>query len=132
MVKATLAKELYIETKDSIGIAAKVTKLVSSQAKANIRAAWAAAENGHGHFSLITDSNQKVLEALKTDFPTTKELEVLVVDASNKMGEIADITSQISNANININYLYTTYFDNKPALILSTTDNKKALGLFSH
>lgn len=131
MVKATLTKEIHIETQDTIGTAAKVTQLVSNQAKSNIRAAWAAGENGHGHFSLITDSNLKALEALKGEFPTSKELEVLVIDASNQIGDIANITKQISGANININYLYTTYFDNKPSVILSTTDNKKALGLFA-
>ena len=131
MVKATLTKEIHIETQDTIGTAAKVSQLVSNQAKTNIRAVWAAGENGHGHFSLITDSNQKALEALKKDFPKSQEHEVLVFGASNQLGEIADITKQLSDANLNINYLYTTSLDNKPALVLSTNDNKKALSLFA-
>ena len=129
MSKASLTKGISIETKDTLGTAAKVTNLISNQAKANIRAAWAAGENGHGYFSLITDHNDKALEALKKDFPTTREQEVLVVNANNQLGEIANITNQISKANININFLYTTTFDNKPAVILSTTDNKKAMEL---
>lgn len=131
MAKASITKGISIETTDTLGTAAKVTNLISNQAKANIRAAWAAGENGHGHFSLITDHNDKALEALKNEFPTTKEQEVLVINADNQLGEIATITNQISQANININFLYTTTFDNKPALILSTNDNKKALELIN-
>lgn len=131
MVKATLTKGIVIETPDTIGTAAKVADLISKQAKANIRAAWAAGTDGHGHFSLITDSNQKALEVLKKDFPKTQEKEVLVLNVPNHLGEMAEITTQLSKANININYLYTSTFDDKPALILSTNDNKKALGLFA-
>jgi hypothetical protein len=130
MVKATLTKEITIETPNAAGIAANVTQLVSNQAKANIRAAWAAATDGHGYFSLITDSNQKAIDALKKDYPKTKEDEVLVLNVKNAPGEIAQITDKLSQANLNINYLYTTYFDNQPALILSTDDNKKAYNLF--
>jgi hypothetical protein len=132
MVKAILTKGISIETPDTVGTAAKVTELVSNQAKTNIRAAWAAGENGHGYFSLITDSNGKALEVLKKDFPKTQELDLLVFGATNKLGEIYEITNQLSKANININYLYTTLLDNKPALVLSTNDNKKALGLFAN
>lgn len=132
MVKAILTKEISIDTPNGVGIAAKVAQLVSGQAKANIRAAWASGVNGSGHFSLITDANQKVMDALKGEFPKLKEQDVLVFDVKNALGDIAMVTEQLSKANLNINYLYTTYVDEKPALILSTDDNKKALGLFSH
>lgn len=132
MYKAMLTKEITVETPNTVGIAAKVTDVVAKQAKANIRAAWAAGENGKGHFSLITDNNGKVMDMLKKDYPTTKEHEVLVLGVTNAMGEIADITNKISDANLNIHYLYTTWYDNKPAIVMSTDDNKKAYSLFTH
>ncbi len=132
MFKAMLTKEISIETPNKVGVAAKVTQVISKQAKANIRAAWAAGENGQGYFSIITDNNAKVMDMLKKDYPTTKEHEVLVLGVSNTMGEIAEVTEMLSKANLNINYLYTTYYDNKPALVMSTDDNKKAFGLFNH
>lgn len=131
MYKATLTKEISVETANAKGIAAKLTQLVANQAKANIRSAWASGTNGTGHFSLITDSNTKVMEALKKDFPKLQEQEVLVLNVKNHLGDIAEITTQISNADLNINYLYTTYFDNQPAVVVSTSDNKKAQGLFA-
>ena len=115
MFKAMLTKEISIETPNKVGVAAKVTQVISNQAKANIRAAWAAGENGQGHFSLITDNNAKVIEMLKKEYPETEEHEVLVLGVTNAMGEIAQVTEMLSKANLNINYLYTTYYDNKPA-----------------
>lgn len=132
MYKAMLTKEISVETPNNVGVAAKLTNVVAKQAKANIRAAWAAAENGKGYFSLITDNNGKVMEALKKEYPTAKEHEVLVVGVNNDVGEIAAITSKISEANLNIKYLYTTWYDNKPAIVMSTDDNKKAYSLFGH
>ena len=132
MINATLTKEITIETPNALGVAAKVTHLVSQQAKANIRAAWAYGTNGKGHFSLITDNNQKTLDALRKDYPTTQEHEVIVFNVPNSIGKIEEVTNKISEAGLTIDYLYTTYFEEKPAIVLSTNDNKKALSLFSH
>lgn len=131
MYKAMLAKEISVETPNTIGIAAKLTDVVAKQAKANIRSVWASGTNGKGQFSLITDNNTKVIELLKKEYPKTQEHEVLVLGVNNAMGEIADITSQLSKASLNIEYMYTTWYDNKPAVVLSTDDNKKACGLFN-
>jgi hypothetical protein len=131
MLKATLTKEVTVETPNNVGVAAKLTGLVANQAKANIRAAWAEGVNGQGHFSLITDSNQKVIDALKGEFPKIQEREVLVFDAKNAIGELAEVASKIGNANIDIDYIFTTFLDNKPAIVVYTKDNKKALALFN-
>lgn len=131
MIKATLTKEITVETPNTIGTAAKLTQLVSNQAKANIRAAWASGLNGKGHFSLITDNNQKVLEALKKDYPNSKEHEVVVLNVQNSVGKIAEVTNKISEAGLDIDYILTTYIEEHPAIIVSTNDNKKALNLFN-
>lgn len=132
MTKATLTKEITVETANSLGIAAKLANLVSQQAKANIRAAWASGFNSKGHFSLITDNNQKVIEALKKEFPKTQEHEVVTLNVTNTIGQIEEVTNKISQAGLNIDYLYTTYLDDKPTIVISTDDNKKAVSLFNH
>ena len=131
MTKATLTKEISVETPNATGIAAKLSELVSKQAKANIRSVWAAGTNGKGHFSLITDNNQKVIEVLKGEYPDTKEREVLVLSTQNNIGKIAEVTNKLSQAGLNIDYLYTTYLEENPAIVISTSDNKKAAELFN-
>jgi hypothetical protein len=131
-INATLTKELTVETPNTTGTAAKVSHLVSEQAHANIQAAWAFGDGSKGHFSLITDNNQKALAALKKDYPNIQEHEVLVFHVANSIGAIEEVTQKISKAGLDIEYLYTTYFENQPAIVLSTNDNKKAMTLFSH
>jgi len=132
MVQAYLTKEITVETPNTKGTAAKLTQLIANQAKANIRAAWAAGYNSQGHFSLITDNNQKAFEAIRKEFPKAQEQEVLVVNVPNSVGNLADITNKISNAGLNIDYLFTTYVDDKPSIVVCTDDNQKAYQLFNH
>lgn len=132
MINATLVKEISVETPNTIGTAAKLTHTVSGLAKANILSAWAAGDSSKGHFSLITDNNQKAMEALKKEFPKTAEHEVVVLTVPNAVGTMEEVSEKISKAGLNIEYLYTTYIENKPSIVLSTNDNKKALSLFTH
>lgn len=131
MYKASLAKEVTIETENTKGIAAKVTGLIANKAGANIRAGWALGLNGKGIFSWITDNNDKVVDALKKDYPTVKEVEVIMIEGKDKAGEVAEITDKISHAGLNIDFLYTTYLNNKPTIIVATENNQKALTLFN-
>lgn len=132
MVKAILTKEISVETENKKGTAAKVSQLISKQAQVNIQAAWAAAHNGKGHFSFITDNNDKAMDALRKDYPELKEHEVVVVNVSDAIGDILEVTNKISEAGLNIDYLFTTYMQERPAIVISTDDNKKAYGLFNH
>lgn len=131
MYKATLTKEITVETPNEKGVAAKLSHLLSDQAKVNIRSGWGLGINGIGRFNLITDNNQKAIEALKGTYPKTSETEILIVNTKDQLGEIAEVTDKISQAGININFLHGTYIDGKPVIVISTDDNQKALGLFS-
>lgn len=132
MYNTTLVKEISLDTSNETGMAARILGLVSSKAHANIRSAWATGTNNQGHFSFITDNNAKAMEALKGEFPKCRESEVLVVNVKEGLGEIEKITNLLGKANLGINYIYTTYYDNQPSVILSTSDNRKAQTLFAH
>lgn len=132
MIKATLTKEIAVETSNASGTAAKFTHLIADQAKAHIETVWAAGQNGKGHFSLITDNNKKVLEVIKKDFPQSIEHEVVLLEGADAVKNIAEITDNLGQAGLNIDYFYTTSFHEHPAVIVSTSDNKKALSLLNH
>jgi hypothetical protein len=131
MYKATLVKEISIQTPNEKGIAAKLSGLVAGHAGVNIRFGWAVGINGSGHFSLMTDDNEKVLEALKNDFPEAKEIDVVLIDTQDAVGELAEITDKIWNADLDIHFIQATYLDNKPVIVVSTNDNQKVLDLWS-
>jgi len=65
-----------------------------------------------------------------SDFKTFKEQDVVVVRTTDTVGTCAEIASKVGSAGISINYLFTTIFDNDPAVVLSTENNQAALKLF--
>ena len=132
MSNASLEKELKIITENTTGIAGKLTSLIANEANVNIKALWGGVLNGKGNFSIITDNNANVATTLKnSEFNNLQEGELLVVRVPNKIGSCANIASTIGSAGIDINFLFTTIFDNEPAVVLSTKNNQKALGLLS-
>lgn len=131
MYKATVAKEITVETPNDLGVAAKIAIVVSKDAKTNIRTIWAHGMNGHGYFGIMTDDNAKALTELKKVFPSSKEVDVLMINTQDEVGEVADIANKICNAGININFLTATYIEGKPVVIVSTENDQKAQELFN-
>jgi len=131
MGKATIEKELLVETPNEIGTAGKLTKVFSDQAHVNIKALWGGIVNGKGVFSVVTENNNKAVDALKgSDFNNFKEQDVVVVRTTDTIGTCSEIANKVGGAGIDINYLFTTIFDSKPAVVLSTNNNQAALKLF--
>lgn len=130
MTNASIEKELRIQTPDSVGMAGKLTSYISGTGT-NIKSMWGGSWEHKGMFSFVTEDNEKVKNALSgSEFSDYSESDVLVVWVPDKKGTCSEVASKIGKAGININYFYTTIFDNKPAVILSTDDNQKAYGLF--
>lgn len=131
MSNATLEKEIWVETGSSHGIAGKLNSFISQQG-ANIIATWGSDWNGKGQFHFITDQNSKVLQSLKSssDFASAKEEEVVVVRAPNNKAVCAEYTEKLGQAGININWFFTTVYNNDTAIVFSTSDNQKAYSLF--
>lgn len=127
MKNARLEKELTLETPDKVGVAGQLTTLFKA-ANLNIKSLLAKGENGKGHFVIIPENNDKAKQILQgSPFSNYQENEVIVVNAEDKAGSCADVANALSNAGVNIKFLYTTIFDNQAAIVLSTDDNKKAL-----
>jgi len=132
MTNVTLENELRFHVTDAVGIASKLTDYIANQAKTNIKAMWAGAVDGKGYFSFITADNDAVKNSLKdTEFSDFMENQVVVARVPDQVGSCADLTKKIGDAGINIHFIYTTIFDNEPAIVLHTEDNQKALDLLS-
>lgn len=132
MWNATLENQFSIQTPNGVGTASRLADVIANQAKANIRALWGNEQGSLGQFYLITDDNQQVNDFLKNNgFERFTEDQVVVIRAADEPGSVAQIAQRLADANININYLYTTVFDNQPAVILHTQDNEKAYNLFA-
>jgi len=132
MTKATIEKELFIQTPNEVGMAGQLSALISEQAHINIKFFSGRVVDDKGEFFVITGDNSKVVDALKgSNFSNFTEQDVLVIRTTDSIGTCADITNKIATAGIDINYLFTTIFDNDPAVVVSTNNNQEALNLFS-
>lgn len=132
MTTATLEKQFFITTPNNVGTASQLADIVSRQAKADIRAIWGSEQGQQGQFYMITDDNSLVSNELRQNgFDDFREEEVLVVRTADQKGAYADLAKKLADANVNVNYLFTTIFDNQPAVIFQTDDNQKAWKLFN-
>lgn len=130
MTHVTLEKELFLETSNQPGVASQLTTLFAEQANCNIKAMWGGSFGNQGRFAFIPDNLSKAKDVLSTsEFKNFREGEVVVAFVPDQCGSANQITSKLSQANINIEWLFTTIFDGKPAVVLCSDDNKQAVQL---
>jgi len=134
MEQVTLEKEFFVETPNQPGIPGELTSLLSSKAGVNIKAMWGSVYSGKGHYSFIPENLSKAREALKSSsqFKNFKEEDVVIAYTTDEIGSAAEITQKLAKAKININWLYTTTYNGKPAIVLSCDNNSKAVESIKH
>ncbi len=131
--QVSLEKEFYIETPAQPGVTNQLTSLLSETGHCNIKAMWGNNYSGKGHFAFITDNYSKAREVLQSSpFSNFREEDVLVIYTQDQPGSITQITTELSKAKININWLYTTYYNGKPAIVISCDDNNRAFKTMHH
>lgn len=123
-------KELWVQAPNKVGTAFDLTKPFKDS-KTNIKHIRGEALGSNTKFGLITDDNKKAQELLKkANFSKFEERDVLVAHVSEHLGAVNELTEKCKNANLDFDFLSTTIFDNKPAIVFSTNDNQKAAQLF--
>jgi hypothetical protein len=129
----TLEKEFYVETSSQPGTTCELTSWLAQTGNINIKSLWGGTYSGKGHFSFITEDfakTRKVLEA--SPYRHFREEEVIVVYVKDQIGSTSEITNKLNNAGVNINWLYTTSYNGKPAIVLSCDNNTRAFEAIKH
>lgn len=127
MAKAKKTKQISFSKKDSPGLLAEVTTLLADS-KVNINAICAYAMNRKAYFIMITDKNAKAIKALSKLRLKPRQDDVIAVEMPNTVGALQKAAQHISNAGINILYMYGTATSGKKSTcVFSTTDDRKAV-----
>lgn len=127
MAKAKGVKQLSFTMPNKTGLLSEITTAVAGT-KANINAICAYEQDKRAYFLLITDSNAKAKKPLDKLKIKAKEEDVVVVEMPNKIGELQKVSEKISDAGININYMYgTTGTGRSSVCVFKTSDNRKAI-----
>ncbi len=131
MAKAVKTRLLSFSMKDRPGLLTEVTTALTG-AKVNITAICVYEWDDTAYFDMTVDSAPKAKKALGGLKLDVEEEDVIAVEMSNKVGELQKIAKAISDAGINITYLYGTTSGGRTCTALfSTSDNRKALRLIN-
>ncbi|MDH5201713.1 MAG: ACT domain-containing protein [Nitrospirota bacterium] len=127
MAKAKKSKELSFSMPDKVGLLSEISTAIA-KVKVNILASCAYGMEGKAVFIMITDNNAKAKKSLASSGVNVKEEEVITVEMPNKSGELQKVAKKISEAGINIHYIYGTAGTGKTSIcVFKTADDKKAI-----
>ena len=126
MANVVKLKQLSFTLPDKIGLLSEVTAFITA-AKINIEAICAYGMGDEGYFMIITDNNAKAKKVIANMGAEVKTEDVIAVEVPNKMGQLQQVTKKISDAGIDISYIYGSPVKQKMTLIFKTTNDKKAL-----
>jgi hypothetical protein len=126
MTKATKLKQLSFTLPDRIGLLSEVTAFITA-AKINIEAICVYGMGDEGHFMIITDNNAKAKKVVSNMGAEVKTEDVIAVEVPNKIGQLQQTARKISDAGIDIFFVYGSPVKQKMTLIFKTADDKKAL-----
>lgn len=124
---STLASDLVIELENKPGALAEVATAISD-AGINIAAATCLGEGRTAELHILVPHSEPVRRALaNTHGPAvTREREVVVVQAQDRPGELAELTSTVSRAGINLDIVYVAT-NSRVVLGADNTDALKEL-----
>jgi hypothetical protein len=125
MTKAMKLKQLSFSLPDKIGLLAELTAFITA-AKINIEAICAYGMGDEGYFMLITDNNTKAKKVLSSMGAEVKTEDVIAVEVPNKVGQLQQIAKKISDAGIDVSYIYGSPVKQRMTIICKTANDKKA------
>jgi len=118
-----LTKQLAIFLDNRPGTLARLADALA-EAKVNIYAITTSDTVDHSVVRLVTNDYRKALHVFEEHGALAVEDDVILIDGSNKPGELARIAHKLSDANVNIEYCYSaTPPDAKKGLMIMRVSN---------
>jgi hypothetical protein len=126
MAKAMKIKQLSFSLPNRIGLLSELSSFLTA-AKINIEAICAYGMGDEGYFMIVTDNNPKAKKVISQMGAEVEVEEVVAAEMPNKVGQLRQAAKQISDAGIDIHYVYGSPVKGKMTVIFKTADNKRAL-----
>ena len=126
MAKAKKIKQLTFSLPNRIGLLSELTSFLTAS-RVNIEGIGAYGVGDEGRFMLITDNNAKAKKLIDHMGAEVKIEDVIAVEVPNKVGQLQQVAKKISDAGLDISYVYGSPVKGRMTLILKTGDDKKAL-----
>jgi hypothetical protein len=126
MPKAKKINQLSFSLPNRIGLLSELTSFLTA-ASINIEAIGAYGVGEDGRFMLVTDDNRKAKRLIAHMGADVETEDVIAVEVPNKVGQLQQVAKKISDAGLDISYVYGSPVKGKMTLIMKTADDNKAL-----
>ena len=126
MAKAMKVRQISFSLPSKIGLLSEVSALITA-AKINIEAICAYEMDEQGFFMLMTDNPAKTKKIVSHMGAEVSVEDVIAVEMPNRIGELQKVAKKISDAGIDITYIYGSPVKGKMTVILTTANDNKAL-----
>jgi hypothetical protein len=123
-------KQIVFKTDNRPGVCGEVTTAIAERG-CNIWAFNALGIGQEGIFCLVTDNNTKAMEAIKELGYKPELKDCFVTELKNNKGTLANLTNQLGDEHINIDYCYGSCFSGPTAnLVVCVNNSTKAEKIF--
>ena len=126
MAKAMKLKQLTFILPNRVGLLSEVTTFLAN-GKINIEALCAYGRGSEGVFMIVTDNNAKAKKILTQMGAEVKDEEVIAVELANKPGQLQKVAKKVSEADVDINYVYVSPAGSKMTVVFKTANDKKIM-----
>jgi hypothetical protein len=126
MAKAKKIIQLSFSLPNRIGLLSELSSFLTA-AKVNIEAICAYGMGDEGYFMIVTDNNAKAKKVISQMGAEVKVEEVIAVEMPNRVGQMRQAAKQISDAGVDIHYVYGSPVRGTMTVIFKTADDKRAL-----
>ena len=126
MAKAIKLKQLTFIVPNRVGLLSEVTTFLAN-GKINIEALCAYGRGEEGVFMIVTNNNAKAKKILTQMGAEVKTEEVIAVGLANRPGELQKVAKKVSEADVDISYVYVSPSRGMMTVVFKTADDKKIL-----
>lgn len=130
MAKAYKVRQLTFSLPNRIGLLSELTTFLTA-ARINIEAIAAYGKGEEGRFMLITDNNPKAKKLMAHMGVEVETEDAIAVEVLNQVGQLQQVAKRISDAGIDILYIFGSPIRGKMTLIAKTGNDRKALRILN-
>lgn len=123
MHRAYKTMQLAFTIPDELGLLTKITKTIGENG-INIIGISAYSFAGEAQFLMATDDNEATARILQDLDINAREESITAVEMANRPGELQNIAAMITDAGINIDYMYATTVGQDVSLCYFKTSNE--------
>ncbi|HQM91031.1 MAG TPA: hypothetical protein PLK84_03815 [Syntrophales bacterium] len=126
MFKIMKLKQLAFVVPNRVGLLSELTTFLAN-GKINIEALCAYGRGPEGVFMIVTDNNAKAKKILTQMGAEVKTEEVIAVELPNRPGQLQKVAKKVSEADVDIQYVYVSPAKGRMTVVFKTADDKKIL-----